>query len=198
MRWEQRARRAIAAAAVLLALVAIPLALLLGVTWVQGDRLVIVESGSMAPTYPVDSLLVVSPVRPATLQPGDPITYVDRRAGGALVSHRVVRVLDGPTTEGLSLVTRGDANATDDPDPVPAAAVRGIVVRSIPALGAWSWLVQPPASVVVLVVLPLLLLGTDVWLDRRLRRPPDGEAAVGSLDEAGPTRADLDLGPSTL
>lgn len=194
MRWERRARRAIAIAAVLLGLVAVPLALLLGVTWLQGDRLVVVESGSMAPTYPVGSLLVVSPVRAAEVEAGDPITFVDREAGGALVTHRVVRVLDGPTTEGLTFVTRGDANAADDGDPVPAAAVRGRVERSIAGVGAWSWLVQPPASVVVLVLLPLLLLGADAWLERRLRDPGTPTPAPAVPDPAGGPTGDFDLG----
>ena len=43
-----------------------------------GFHLFSVESGSMTPEYPVDSLIIVREVEPESIQPGDVITFVAR------------------------------------------------------------------------------------------------------------------------
>jgi signal peptidase I len=48
--------------AVLGVAVALPLATFLVSLWLKGWQLVTVQSGSMAPTYPIGSLLVVEPI----------------------------------------------------------------------------------------------------------------------------------------
>ncbi len=183
------ARRAIGVAGLALGAVAVPLALLLLVTSVRGDRLVVVESGSMAPTYATGSLLVVSPARSAEIGVGDVIAYADESRGGALVSHRVVSVLEGDEVGARSFLTQGDANATVDPEPVGAAAVRGRVVRALPGLGALDRLLDRTTALVLLVGLPLVLLALDSLLARLDRSSTDPEASGGDPTAAGPPPA---------
>ena len=53
-----------------------------------GLHLYSVESGSMTPEYPVDSLIIVREVEPESIQPGDVITFV-ANADGMVVTHQM-------------------------------------------------------------------------------------------------------------
>jgi signal peptidase len=158
-----RGWRAAALAAVLAIL--LPLTAFLVSVWLLGWQLQHVESGSMSPTYPVGSLLVTAQLDPADVEVGMPIVFEDPREAGRLVTHRVVAVTPGSQ---LAFTTRGDANATNDPSPVPARLVRGRVLWSVTYLGSvLDWL-QWPRSFLLLVAIPASLLG---WLELRARRP---------------------------
>lgn len=92
-----------------------------------------VLTGSMRPSYPPGSLVVVRPVDVADLRVGDVITYQLRSGEPAVVTHRVVGidVVDGE----VRLRTQGDANEAPDREPVRAAQVRGQAWYSIPYVG---------------------------------------------------------------
>jgi signal peptidase len=168
----------VAAVAVLL-----PLTTFLVSAWLLGLQLQNVQSGSMAPTYPVGSLLVVGQVDAAHVETGAAIVFEDPRTPGRLITHRVVRISPG---DDLQFVTRGDANATVDPVPVPARLVRGHVLWQVTYLGSLLDWLQWPRSFVVLVLLPGLLLAWLEWHSRhrpatqRQERPPgrEGRAAL--------------------
>ena len=158
----------------------LPLATLLVAVWVAGWQLQHVQSGSMAPTYPVGSLLVTGDVDPATVHVGMPLVFVDPLASDRLVTHRVVGVAPGTD---LAFLTRGDANATNDPVPVPARLVRGRVLWHVTLLGAVLEWLQWPRSIIVLVILPAVLLILVELRGRRraggtLRAPPDEVSVV--------------------
>jgi signal peptidase len=154
-----RGWRSAALAALFVTLV--PLVTFLVSVWLLGWQLQHVESGSMSPTYPVGSLLVTAQVDPADVTVGMPIVFEDPREPARLVTHRVVGIAPGAQ---LAFRTRGDANATDDPAPVPARLVRGRVLWHVTVLGAvLDWL-QFPWSFVLLVVAPGLAL---LWLEWR-------------------------------
>ena len=125
-RWLLRAAVAVAGAAVLGALVVV----LVLPRLVHGAALT-VRSGSMTPALSIGDLVVVRPVDASALHVGDIATY--REQSGGLVTHRIVAV-DG---EGASrtYTFRGDANASADPEPVPADAVQGRVWFAVPYLG---------------------------------------------------------------
>ena len=141
--------------------------------WLLGWQLQSVQSGSMAPTYQEGALLVVGQVDPADIEPGMAVAFEDPAAAGRLVTHRVLRVAPGAE---LQFVTRGDANASADPRPVPARFIRGRVLWSVSHLGnLLDWL-QWPRSFVLLVVVPGLALvvldwrrGTEARSNGRLR-----------------------------
>lgn len=104
-------------------------ALLLAVPGLLGWQQLTVLTGSMEPAIPVGSMVYVQPVEPETLAEGDVVTFT--RADGDTVTHRVVR---NRTVEG-TLVTKGDANAEDDVDPVPYERVVGKVGLTLPGAG---------------------------------------------------------------
>lgn len=92
-----------------------------------GFAVVRLETGSMAPVYPQDSLLLVRDTAAEELEPGDVVTVT--RAGRAPVTHRVVSAAEAGG--GTRLELQGDANATPDPEPYLVQRV-GLVVGGIP------------------------------------------------------------------
>lgn len=168
-RWRGWSTAALAVVLVTL----VPLAAFLVSVWLLGWQLQSVQSGSMAPVYPVGSLLVTGQIDAGAVEPGMAIVFQDPRDPGRLVTHRVVRAVPG---ESLMFITQGDANAVADPAPVPARLVRGRVLWSVAALGSvMDWL-QWPRSFVALVVGPALLLLLAEWRARRPRSGAGGAA----------------------
>lgn len=95
-----------------------------------GHRVYIVDSGSMAPTLPVDSMIIVREVSAKEIRKGDITTYYGT-SGSTRITHRVVEV----KKDGKEFVTRGDANNTDDPSILEGDRVIGKLVFSIPYIG---------------------------------------------------------------
>ncbi|HEX3265677.1 MAG TPA: signal peptidase I [Candidatus Limnocylindrales bacterium] len=146
-----------AALGVVVVAVLLPLTIFLTSSWLAGWQLMSVLTGSMQPTYPVGSLLVIGQIDAAAVQPGMAIVFHDPAEPARLVAHRVIGIA---TESPLAFVTQGDANPARDPNPVPARLVRGHVLWSVSGLGtAMEWL-QWPRSFLVLVLLPLGLLGS--------------------------------------
>lgn len=108
-----------------LALVVVPRA--------SGSAPLAVLSGSMRPAIPPGALVVVRPVDVDALGVGDVITYQPRSGDPTLVTHRVVGV--ARSAAGTTFITRGDANAADDPEPVQPIQVRGKVWYVVPVVG---------------------------------------------------------------
>jgi signal peptidase len=118
---------------------------------------VVVISGSMEPTLPVGSLVLGRTVPASELASGD-VVSVPRPADHSLVTHRIVSVT--PSTDGVSLVLKGDSNMQNDPDAYQVYEA-DLVVAHVPHAGAaLSWL--RTHSLVALVVLGALLALT-LW-----------------------------------
>lgn len=132
-----------------------------------GHRLEAVRSGSMTPTYSVGSMLVVKTVDPSDVRVGMPLSFVVPDEG-VIETHRVIAVTHDKN--GLSFRTKGDANRTPDPDPVPASAVRGSVKWSVPHVGELMLWLRWPRGFLLLVVTPLAALLAFEVLERRRRR----------------------------
>ncbi len=114
-----------------LAAVVVIIAVVLIIVRVTGLQAFNVESGSMTPAYPVNTLVLVKDVDPSQIAEGDVITYV-LNSDGVLVTHRVIDV----DKESQTFITKGDANNTQDPSPVLWGNMVGKVVFSLPKLGA--------------------------------------------------------------
>lgn len=149
---------------------------------IRGDGLHSVLSASMSPAIPTGSLVVTSPGR---VDVGDVVVYEQARTG-RLVTHRIVK----STVEGGErlFVTKGDANATIDADPVPETDVRGRVVADVAGVGAWLDTMRGPIGLAVLLAPPGLaavFAGADRVRRRRRsmrRTPPDPLAAMTRSD----------------
>lgn len=147
--------------AVLLA-AALPLAL--------GGTSMVVRSGSMTPAIRTGDVVVVRPISPAEAAIGDIVTFKDPAGSGRLLVHRV-RAISRSGDE-VAVITKGDANSTQERWKVAADGTIGTVAYRVPALGfAVGW-IGSPAGRIGLVILPALLLAAMFLM--RIWRPRVG------------------------
>lgn len=147
-----------------------------------GYSLFRVMTGSMEPTIPVDSLIVVHRVAPETLREGDVISFYssDPSLMGAVNTHRIIGIeQDG---SGYRFSTKGDANNVEDRYTTAGEDVIGKVIGSSYTLGKAVRLMANPLIFVPLIMLPLaVMLGhsviESVVLARKLAKEEE-EAAV--------------------
>lgn len=111
-----------------------------------GYGMSVVLSGSMEPTLSVGDLLVVRAQR--SYEVGDMVVY---QSGRTPVVHRIVSAEDDTFT------TRGDANNTNDA-PIPATAVKGRVILTIPKVGSLLWTLKSPAAMIAMLAVAILLV----------------------------------------
>lgn len=136
-----------------------------------------VLTGSMTPTIPAGSMILVRPVDPGTLQVGDIATYQEQEGVDTYITHRVVGVREraGETR----YVFQGDANPGPDLQAVRPGAVRGEVWFHVPYLGSTKESLGGPAGVGLLAMLLLAgfaltqLVGGLVEVRRGRSRAPD-------------------------
>lgn len=143
------------------------------------DRFTVL-TGSMQPTYPPGTLIIVKPVDSKDLRLGDAITYQLRPGEPAVVTHRIVASSQNARGE-RTYTTQGDANDTPDTEPVVAEQVNGKVWYSIPYLGyVNNWLTGQQrawtigALVIGLFSYALMLTVGSVRDARRSRRQEPG------------------------
>ncbi|NEK94824.1 signal peptidase I [Modestobacter muralis] len=170
---------ALARAAVLAVLVALAgmLALCL-VAQAVGLRADVVVSGSMQPRIAPGDVVLTTAVTPDQLQPGQVLLFPDPADPGRSLLHRLVAF----DVHG-DLVTRGDANSSDDPLPVPAASVVGRAQLRVPSIGlpAYWWRTGDRGAAVLATA---LLAGVTVWVTRR--REPELDAPRLGRHRTGP------------
>ena len=126
-----------------------------------------VQSGSMSGTardhIEVGDLIFVKPVKAEALKPGDIIAF---KEGSIVVTHRIVRI---ETAEDgtLQFITKGDANNTEDSQPVSAANLVGKYAGRIAHLGDVALFAQKPVGMAVFIAVPVLCF---VLYDASVRR----------------------------
>ena len=131
-----------------------------------GYQVYSVISGSMEPTIPVGSLVYIHEEAPEELREGEVIAFYGARDSAAIITHRVVenRVVMG------ELITKGDANQTNDMNPIPYANVIGKVVYQVPGAGKAAELFTSAEGKVLaacLIAAAVLLQMLSAWLGRR-------------------------------
>jgi signal peptidase len=139
----------------------------------------------MEPALPPGTMIVVRPTDPDEIRPGAVLTYQLRSGEPALVTHRVVqrqRLADGTTV----FVTKGDANAQPDADPVREVQITGTVWYAIPCVGWATALVTGEARAVAVPLAAGALLAYAAWMalsaarerrDARSASPAEGASA---------------------
>jgi len=135
----------LATAIVLIALVGLRLA---------GGQVDLIESNSMAPSVPIDSVAITLPADPVELVVGDVITF--RNGEDRLVMHRVTEVLEAGDVRRFR--TKGDANRTTDPLLVHENGVQRQLWFSVGGAGPVARAAQFPMGIFWFAVLPALLL----------------------------------------
>lgn len=91
-----------------------------------------VVSGSMEPAIPTGSLVYVQEAAPEDMEKDDVIAFYGAKDSNAIITHRVVE----NKVVMCEFITKGDANKTEDMNPVPYSNFIGKVVYSIPVLGS--------------------------------------------------------------
>jgi signal peptidase I len=119
----------------------------------MGWRADVIMSGSMAPRVLPGDVVVGQPTDGGDVRPGQVIVFENPADPSRTVLHRVVdRRPDG------SLVTRGDANLTDDSSPVAPGAVVALPRLRVPYVGLPAlWLAEGEHRRLVVAALALLV-----------------------------------------
>jgi signal peptidase len=139
---------------------------------VAGAERFTVLTGSMRPTYPPGTLVIVRPAEVDGLAIGNPITYQLESGRPDVVTHRIISVRHNAKGE-ASFITQGDANDNPDPKPVRPEQIRGEVWYSIPHLGyVNNWLSGQKRALTVAIVIAVLIGYAiyNVVQDARTRR----------------------------
>lgn len=166
------------------------LAVAVAVPRIAGATPYTVLTGSMAPSYPPGTLVVVKPVDFDQIGIGDVVTYQIESGKPAVATHRVVgeaNRFDGTRV----LITQGDANGDPDPLPVTAVQVRGELWYSVPYLGHVNTALSGSQRQLAVWVVAGLLVGYAAYMfvgsvrDRRRSRRGEPDAVPGT-DAAAP------------
>ena len=104
-----------------------------------------VLSGSMEPEVPVGSLVYAnSNIEPAAIEEGEIAIYQTEEK---TIVHRVIE------NNGQTLVTKGDANEVQDPEPIPYEQVIGSMALCIPHGGnVLNFIIENKVFVLVFVI----------------------------------------------
>lgn len=143
-------------------------------------RTVTVLTGSMRPSMPPGSLIVVVPVDPSKLAVGDVVTYQAPTREAQTVTHRIVEVVE----RGAHPVIRTQGDANPAPDPWSARITEAPawrVVLAAPAVGTGIRALRAPMlHTLTLYFVPALLF---VWMLVAIwSRPTVG--GIGKVGEA--------------
>ena len=112
-------------------------------------------SGSMVPNILKDDIIINKKIdNPEELGINDVITFtsVSPESRGTTITHRIVSIVNGE--EGISFVTKGDANPIQDSTPVPFSNVIGKVYLRIPRLGGIQVFVAQKFGWLLLLLFP--------------------------------------------
>lgn len=149
-RWLLRALMAVSivTAFIVLAVSTVPVLL--------GFRTLIVTSGSMTPAIKTGDAVLIHPVDPENILPGDVVTFPATYGRPGTITHRVTRVT---RVSGQPYVqTKGDANEVTDPELTPAATVVGRVRFTLPKMGYLLSFACLAWGKALLIGFPLLVL----------------------------------------
>jgi signal peptidase len=127
-----------------------------------------IETGSMTPTLPVGTEVILTQTSAAKLEVGDIITFT-APSSGELVTHRIVRIgrVDGKRV----FVTKGDANGLPDAWRVPATGEGWRYAYKLPYAGYAIEALKLP--LVRFALLALAALATAVSILRWVWRPSE-------------------------
>ncbi len=146
-----------------------------------------VESASMTPRLPVNSVVVVQKIEPEQIKEGDIITYI-LNENNVLVTHRVVAV----DSQNQTFTTKGDANNANDSSPVRWSNVVGKATFCIPAIGTpVRFLTNPANRPYVIAVIVILLILSIVWDCTVKKKGRKSKLSVTSIGDTTDKASDI-------
>ncbi|MCJ0901932.1 signal peptidase I [Rhodococcus sp. ARC_M6] len=177
---------------VLLLLMVGLLAVMVVIPRLTGSTAYTVLTGSMEPTMPPGTLIVVKRTPNEDLNTGDVITFQPVSGEPGVVTHRIEGIYY--TGEGERRIhTRGDNNPIADSWSLVPEQIRGRVIYSVPYLGRVNTVINGQSRSILITGVAVALGGYAVWmvisglLDKRRENGVDG----GPADEQGSDADDL-------
>ena len=137
---------------------AIAILLIFSVFPITGNyKLLIVQSGSMAPAIKMGGIVVVKPADDYKI--GDVITFGPYTRTKAPTSHRIY---DIKVTEGQAVyITKGDANNAPDAREISKRDVLGKVLFSVPYVGFAVDFAKKPLGFALIIIVPAAIIVFD-------------------------------------
>ncbi len=124
----------------------------------------------------VGDLIFAKKTDTASLKVGDIISFME---GTSVVTHRIIGINNA---NGLSFVTKGDANNAEDTDPVPADKVVGVFKGRIPVLGDFIFFLQKPLGMAIFIGVPVVaFIAFDII--RRQRSAKKGDKKQDEMEK---------------
>ena len=157
---------------------------------IMGYTALRITTGSMAPTYGIDTMLIVKDTKASEIQEGDVISFysTDPSLDGAVNTHRVVEVHE--ENGARTFVTKGDKNNVVDAYDVEEKYLIGKVVYASKLLGKLSRLVSNPIVFLPVILIPLAVilisnLVNTLVLAKKIAREEEETAVREAIKEIG-------------
>ena len=128
-----------------------------------------IQTGSMTPKYPIGSMIYVKVTPLEKLDVNDVITFRTSQDGGWVVTHRITQV---DKVSGM-IVTKGDANNTEDGSILYSSVIGRATNFAIPYLGAIVTAYQNSNGKFITIVGIVGLLMISCILDMLLKKMED-------------------------
>lgn len=154
------------------------LAVLVVVPRLTGSTAYTVLTGSMQPTYPPGTLIVVKPTPGDQLKAGDVITFQPESGNPSVTTHRIISIVYDASGK-RRFITKGDANNATDPVQLVEEQVRGRLLYSVPYLGRINSLISGSSRSIAVFVIAGGLGAYALWMwissirDRKKPKPPE-------------------------
>ena len=128
----------------------------------------------MEPAIPTGSLVYIQEMEPEDVEADDVIAFYGAKDSASIITHRVVenRVLMG------EFITKGDANQTEDMNPVSYENFIGKVVKSYPEIGEIAQILTGPEGKVIaggVIVAAVVLQILASMFERRYEKRRKGK-----------------------
>ena len=156
---------------------------------VLGVTPMVVLSGSMSGEakdhIEVGDLIFVGQAEPQELEVGNVIAYME---GKVVVTHRIIGIETGEDGK-LLFYTKGDANNTEDMNPVTEDNLVGIYRWRIPVVGDFALFLQTPLGMVLFIGVPMLafimydIIRRRHYAEKEEKRTAELEAELARLRE---------------
>jgi len=138
----------------------IAVSLIVSVFPITGNyKMMVVQSGSMAPAIKMGSIVVVKPAEDYKI--GDVITFGPMSKTKAPTTHRIydIKVVDGQPV----YITKGDANNAPDQKEIQKREVIGKVLFSVPYVGFAVDFAKKPIGFALIIIIPAaIIIGDEI------------------------------------
>ena len=135
-----------------------------------GYEVNVVLSNSMEPVYSTGELLLV---KADEIKVNDIISFKGSGVSGNVITHRVIKI----DQEKQVFITKGDANSSQDSNPVAFSRLNGIVKINIPYIGYIYGMIQSMIAKIILAGLVLIYIIVNLVTKKKLNSNVSEEEA---------------------